>query len=303
MKVLLFTHISDIDGINNVVLAKLAFKNIDYVLCEAAGVDEEIQKKLNSFDKYEMIFITDLCPTDKMLGIINNSSFKDKIKVFDHHKGALDLLTITYDFVNITIENDKGLCCGTSLFYEYLIKNNFLKESTVLNELVELTRKYDTWEWTKDNTLLARDLTWLLNASGIDRYLKKIMNRVKQEHFSLIKNDYIEIHDWKKKLDEIINKQVDKVIYLNIDGYKAGIITTIYEYRNDVTEYVRKQKLDIDFLALVFTDKDSISYRSVKENVDVNEIAKQYGGKGHVNAASSPITFEEKNNIIAYFCK
>ena len=25
----------------------------------------------------------------------------------------------------VKIKNDKGLCCGTSLFYEYLLKNNF----------------------------------------------------------------------------------------------------------------------------------------------------------------------------------
>lgn len=34
MKVLLFTHKSDIDGMGNVVLAKLSFSEVDYVLCE-----------------------------------------------------------------------------------------------------------------------------------------------------------------------------------------------------------------------------------------------------------------------------
>ena len=34
MKTLIFSHVSDIDGIGGVVLAKLAFSDVDYVLCE-----------------------------------------------------------------------------------------------------------------------------------------------------------------------------------------------------------------------------------------------------------------------------
>ena len=33
MKVLIFSHESDIDGLGNIVLAKLAFKDLDYILC------------------------------------------------------------------------------------------------------------------------------------------------------------------------------------------------------------------------------------------------------------------------------
>ena len=41
------------------------------------------------------------------------------------------------------------MCCGTSLFYKYLITNNYLKRIITLDKMVELTRKYDTWEWKK----------------------------------------------------------------------------------------------------------------------------------------------------------
>jgi nanoRNase/pAp phosphatase (c-di-AMP/oligoRNAs hydrolase) len=52
----------------------------------------------------------------------------------------------------------------------------------------------------------------------------------------------------------------------------------------------------------MFPDKDTISYRSVKD-IDVSEIASHYGGHGHRAAASSPISKEEKANIIEYFSK
>ena len=33
MKVLIFSHKNDIDGMGNVILAKLAFQEVDYKLC------------------------------------------------------------------------------------------------------------------------------------------------------------------------------------------------------------------------------------------------------------------------------
>ena len=57
MKVLLFTHKSDIDGMGNAVLAKLAFENVNYVLCETFDLQNEISKfyEDGSIYNYDMI--------------------------------------------------------------------------------------------------------------------------------------------------------------------------------------------------------------------------------------------------------
>ena len=51
MKVLLFTHKNDIDGMGNAVLAKLAFEEVNYVLCGTfdliSKVNEFILNKKN----------------------------------------------------------------------------------------------------------------------------------------------------------------------------------------------------------------------------------------------------------------
>lgn len=62
MKVLLFSHKSDIDGMGNVVLTKLAFEYVDYVLCETFNLQNEISAFIedSSIYNYDMIFITDL---------------------------------------------------------------------------------------------------------------------------------------------------------------------------------------------------------------------------------------------------
>lgn len=59
MKVLLFTHKSDIDGMGNVVLAKLAFEEVDYVLYETFNLQNEISKFYDdgSIYHYDMILL------------------------------------------------------------------------------------------------------------------------------------------------------------------------------------------------------------------------------------------------------
>ena len=146
MKVLLFTHKSDIDGMGNVVLAKLAFDNVNYVLSETFNLQNEISKfyEDGSIYNYDMIFVTDLWLEEPTLTkVAKDKKLQGKFFVFDHHKSALKGNFNKYDFTTIRISDEKGLCSGTSLFYEYLIENGFLlKEEILIKEFSELTRKY-----------------------------------------------------------------------------------------------------------------------------------------------------------------
>jgi oligoribonuclease NrnB/cAMP/cGMP phosphodiesterase (DHH superfamily) len=300
MKVLLFTHIADIDGLNCVLLGEQAFDEIDYVLCDTFDINDKIQSYKSDFNNYDYIYVTDLCPNEGILDIINNSEYRSKFKVFDHHKDALK--ENVYDFVTLMTSNEKGMCSGTSLFYEYLTDNKYLKSNVTLDKFVELTRRYDTWEWKKYNDLEACYLMYLFNATGVDGYLSRIRKRIKQKFFNLSKEDMRLVKIWKNNFNAKIKNIIDKIQYLNVMGYKAGIVTATHDYRNDIIEYVRENGYDIDFVAVVLSDRDAISYRNVKD-IDVSKIARNYGGNGHRAAASSPITKEEKQDIIKYFNK
>ena len=63
MKILLFTHEQDIDGMGNVILAKQAFKNLDYIPCKTFDITKNVQKTIDdkSIYEYDQIFVTDLC--------------------------------------------------------------------------------------------------------------------------------------------------------------------------------------------------------------------------------------------------
>ena len=84
---------------------------------------------------------------------------------------------------------------------------------------------------------------------------------------------------------------------------KAGIIFINYEFRNEIAEYLRENKYDIDFVMMVSLDRGVISYRSVKENVSVRKVAEFYNGKGHDAAATNPITSYHKEMILNILTK
>ena len=74
MKVLLFTHKNDIDGMGNAVLANLAFDEVNYVLCGTFDLTEKVSKFLEdgTIYDYDKIFVTDLCLEDPVLSKIAN---------------------------------------------------------------------------------------------------------------------------------------------------------------------------------------------------------------------------------------
>lgn len=50
-------------------------------------------------------------------------------------------------------------------------------------------------------------------------------------------------------------------------------------------------------------DYGTISYRRIKENFKVREIAEYFGGRGHDYAASSPILEETKESVLKLLLK
>ena len=56
MKILIFTHKNDIDGMGNAILSKLAFKNVDYILCETFDLNQKVTefvttRKIYNYDR------------------------------------------------------------------------------------------------------------------------------------------------------------------------------------------------------------------------------------------------------------
>lgn len=309
MKILLFTHKNDIDGMGNAVLAKIAYDNVDYHLCGTFDLVKTVEeyyetKKLYDYDK---IFITDLCLEEPLLSkLAKDKKLYNKINILDHHKTYQNEKYTKYPFVKIEIKNENGLCCGTSLFYEYLLNNNLLdKNNKAIKEFVELTRLHDTWEWkTIYNNEKARELALLFDSLGTSGYIEFMYQKLKKEKsFMFNELESTLINNKKLQIEIAIKEYLDNIYYREIKGLKAGILFITYEHRNEIAEYLRENNYDIDFVMMISIDKGVVSYRTVKDNVCVREIAELFGGKGHDKAATNPITKNHKEEIIKILTK
>lgn len=304
MKVLLFTHKNDIDGMGNAILGQLVFTDFTYELCETFDLTKRIKyyienKNINEFDK---IFITDLCPEEEILEELSkNNKLQGKVQVLDHHKTYDNPKYTKYDFVKIKLKDDKGLCCGTSLFYEYLKENNYINPNPEIDEFVELTRQHDTWEWKNIyNNEKSRELAILFESLGYNGYIELITEKLKQQNksFEFSPLEKTLIKNRKKLIEDKCKIYETKVHYQTILGMKAGVLFIDYDYRNEIAEYFRENNYDMDFVMMISLDRDVVSYRSVKDNISVRVVAEHFGGKGHDKAATNPISNNQFLDII-----
>ena len=309
MKVLLFTHKNDIDGMGNAILAQLAFSEVDYELCGTFDLTSSVESYFEK-DKiyhYDRIYVTDLCLEDPILSkVAMDSKLEGKVLVFDHHKTFTDPKYTSHKFVTVKIEDEYGLCCGTSLFYKHLVSEGLIdKDNKCISEFVELTRQHDTWEWRNIyNNEKSRELSILFDALGYDGYISLMTEKLRKEDiFEFDSMERILIENRKKQIALKCEYYKDKIIYREILGMKAGIVFITYEYRNELAEYFRENKFDMDFTMMIALDPGVVAYRSVREGKAVRPVAELFGGKGHDKAATNPITDEMVSKILEVLTK
>lgn len=311
MKVLLFTHKNDIDGMGSAVLGQLVFEDFDYELCGTFELTEKVEKYYQNgkiYD-YDRIFVTDLCLEDPILTkIANDKNISSKITVLDHHKTFFKEEFLKHNFINVVINDNKGLCCGTSLFYEYLRINGLIDDNNkVIKEFVELTRLHDTWEWKNIyNNDKARELAILFDVMGHNGYINLMVGKLSGHELNDFKfNDFEQmlIQNRILQIEEKMKVYEKEIYYKEILGMKAGIVVIDYEYRNELAEYFRENSFDMDFAMMISLDRGVVCYRSVKDDVNVEAVAKYFGGKGHTKAASNPISEKKKEQIIKILTK
>ena len=177
---LLISHIADLDGISPVILMNLLDIDFEYELFEIGEINEFIKERIDSdyFDKYDDIYITDLSVSKDIVLKILSSKYKYKFKLFDHHKSAEWLNE--YEFATVMEEVNGFKECGTTLFYQYLIKtfdNDILKKENVVT-YIECVREEDTWQFTelKDD---ADNINNLLGFYGNDEFIELYTDKLK----------------------------------------------------------------------------------------------------------------------------
>lgn len=295
----LFSH-TDLDGYGcNIVMEALVSQsrvittNINY------EENNEIIKNYilsGEYKDYRCTFITDISVNEEVAELIDKT--KDlKLVLLDHHPTAEWLNK--YDWANVCVNNCFEKTSGTELLFNYLISLdgcvedwNYFKE---IHDFVKQVKRYDTWLWKeKYNDDTPKKLNDLFYILGYDKFYYSL----KENNFNI---DFL-IHDYsyllenqQKKINKYIEKKNKEIIGCEIKNYNVGVVFA-NQYQSELGNRLSELNLQYDLIAMI--GENSISYRTIKEDVNCGEFAKLFNGGGHPKAAGSEINEEQKNKII-----
>ena len=294
----LFTH-TDLDGVSCEILGKIAFEeNIDVVRCGYGNIDDKVEEFINSDEEYDKLFITDISVKKELADALNNVS--DKVILLDHHKTALWLNEYPYALVQVEDESI-GKMCGAYLFYEYLKKNHKEFDDTpALKLFIDYVRMYDTWEWKeKYDNIIPKRLNDLMYIDGPNEFIDKMVYRLGNNLFIFDDTDLMKLQIEQTYINSYIT-QKNETLMVNdnlFPGYTVGIIFAD-KYISELGNKLCELHPELDFVVLINMSTLAVSYRTVKDDLDLSAIAKRFGGGGHPKASGSRFDASIVNDML-----
>ncbi|CEH31303.1 DHH family phosphoesterase [Aneurinibacillus migulanus] len=289
----LFTH-NDTDGVSCGILGKLAFGDdiqVDYSNYD--DINDKISKLLSfHLDKYDQVFITDISVNEELAARIEGLDSYDKKKflLLDHHQTA-DWLN-RYKWARVKVESEGVKASGTTLFYDYLVQAGFLLPDEALVRYVELVRQYDTWDWKENGNQHAKQLNDLFYILGRDRFVQRFTGNSSPD-FTDTETMLLAIE--QEKIEKYIKGKSKDIYVQHVHGYKAGVVFA-EQYISELGNALAELNPELDFIAIVNMSR-VISYRTIKEEVNLGDVAAIFGGGGHAKAAGSPVPKEIREAV------
>lgn len=294
-KVVLFTH-TDLDGVGCGVLAKLYFVllgyDIDVIYCSYDNIDAEVSKYLMRPDTIDdIVLITDISVSDSVADRLAHSKQLKMIRLFDHHESALGLNK--YTWAQVVIKYDSGKkASGTSLFNDFLRTKFPLPEKydIVRNNctiFAEYVRLYDTYEFKDTGATIPKKLCDLLSIVGKYDFDKSMIPKIMSEGAMEC------ITKFENRLLEYRQKEIDNYIYrstfnLKIASNGVGYIVAdrfVSELGNSLCE----KNPDMKYVKCIDINACTVSMRTVRNDINLAEVAQKYGGGGHQKSAGYPL--------------
>lgn len=313
MKIKLFTH-TDLDGVGCAVLAYLAFgrENVDVEYCDYKDVNGKIREfYLFDDEKYDSIYITDISVDEEVAMEIDSLvAAGQKWRLFDHHVTALWLNKYGWCEVRVndTLSNYKT--SGTAIFFKYLVDCEcFIEfEPELINSLtkfVKIVRDYDTWRWKElgEEGVVCKQVNDLFYIYGREEFIEWAIHGIRGDFcpspiinvFPLFSGiDYAVLAQRQKDIDIYIEQkdkqlQVAKDLFGNDFGYVFA-----ERYFSELGNRLCELHPEIAYVAMIDISRGAVSYRSVREDIDLGgEIAHSLGGGGHKKAAGSTFKVSE----------
>ena len=320
MKVKLFSH-RDLDGVGCAILAYLAFEreNVDVEYCNYKDIDEKaFDFCLNGLDKgYDAVYITDISISDGVAKKINSDTETDKWRLFDHHATALELNK--YEWCEVQIDNTLfGIkTSGTELFAMHLFENESFDHFGAytighIQSFVEIVRDYDTWRWKElgEEGLVCKQMNDLLDIYGREDFIDWAIEQITGEFIpirplskfpSFTDKDLALLYQNQKDIDIYVAEK-DKQLRVATDHFGNTFGWVFAErYFSELGNRLCERHDEIEYVAMIDISKGTVSFRSVKDDIDLGgEIAHSLGGGGHKKAAGSRFNAGEIGRFVSW---
>ena len=302
----LFTH-NDLDGLACVLLAKLAYGDeaVDFETCRYEDIEDRLTLYLNEkqYEAFEHCFITDISMKEPLAAMLTDH-FKNlpiPITLIDHHISALPLNL--YPWCHITVEDTDGIkCSGTSLFYKALclldIPYKEKLSTPLVKAFVEKVRRYDTWDWQALEDLESKQLNDLFFILGKERFLAYWQELLLKDtgDFGFDDTQKLLLEIRQNEIDQYIESRNEELLEKEIAGYKAGIVFA-NRFQSELGNQLALLHPECDFIAMINVG-GGVSCRTIKEDINLAEIAALFGGGGHAKAAGLPVKEEIREMVI-----
>ena len=283
----IFTH-TDLDGIGCAILAKLAYPSIEVEYCDYNNINEKICDFLNNNIPLGDLYITDISVSDEVAKKIDSDN--TDFVLLDHHPTALELNK--YKWCTVKIEdNETGLkTCGTEMFYYWLVENGYLRRSVYLNKFVKIVRDYDTWRWAElgEDGVICKKINDLFYIYGRDNFINWCLSSFMQRKFPNLGNtENMLLNLRQEEIDRYVEKKNKEMFTQALCGKVSGFVFAS-KFTSELGNRLCTMHPEIDFVTIIDVENCTVSYRTIKDDIDLGkDVAAQFGGGGHPKAAGS----------------
>lgn len=196
------------------------------------------------------------------------------VLILDHHKTAIEDLE-GLEGMNSNFSLEKS---GAMLAWEHFHPS---KEPP---QLIKHIQDRDLWKFELEGTreIQAAVFSYPYTFAAWEKLMTMDISQLRQEGEAIERKHF-------KDIDELLKVTTRR---MNIAGYNVPVANLPYIHSSDAGHKLGEKE---PFAACYMDNPDGrvFSLRSRPDGVDVSEIAKQFGGGGHKNAAGFKVTFEE----------
>ena len=188
--------------------------------------------------------------------------------------------------------------------YKYL-KNLYPEtfDTQALEHYSELIRLSDTWDWVKTNNQEAKKLNDLHDILGRESYIEYFIEFFKNNKtFFFTPEQKFLLKVEEQRIQRYLEESEKTMFHATLSGKRCGIVFA-EQNRSLLGNYLAQKYSHLLDFVVIINMQQGISFRSVKDEINVAEIASVYGGGGHFKASGCPMDNNLKKEVIKLIFK